>query len=292
MNNRFLKQTVVKDFLLLMAGILIYNIGTHCFIAPANIAPGGIIGIALMINYLVKIPIGILNLLLNIPLLILAWFYLSKQFVLRTGFACMVCSLSLDFVIAKVFPMYMGDMLLQSLYGGILIGVGMAFVFQSGSTTGGSDIVGYLVQKKFHHVSIGRILMLVDSAILMMSIPVFQNIDSALFGLISLYAQTKIIDAILYGSDIGSKVTIVTRQADLIAQGIIEELDRTATIIDGKGAYSKAPTNMIVCMVRKSEFSRLKKIVNNCDPDAFLMVTDSTRAFGLGFRAIHEEAGT
>lgn len=289
MNNLITQKNLLRDFVLLMFGILIYNIGTHCFISPANIAPGGIIGIALMINYLIEVPIGILNLVMNIPLLILAWFQLSKKFVLHTGFACVVCSLSLDFVIAKIFPMYTGDLLLSSLYGGILVGIGMAIIFQSGSTTGGSDIVGYLVQKRFPHVSIGRILMLVDSLILVLSIPVFQNIDSALFGLISLYAQTKIIDMIIYGGDVGSQVTIVTRQPDEISKAIISELDRTATILDGKGAYSKSPTNLIICMVRKSEFTRLKQLVGSCDPDAFLMVSESTRAFGLGFSAFQEE---
>ncbi|MEM5779987.1 MAG: YitT family protein [Lawsonibacter sp.] len=283
-------KTTARDLLLLTLGILIYSIGTHCFISPANIAPGGVIGIALMINHITGLPIGAMTLCMNIPLLVIAWFHLSKRFVLRTGFASVLSSLTLDLIVAKFLPMYTGDLLLSGLYGGILVGVGMAIIFQSGSTTGGSDIVGYLLQKRFPYLSIGRILMVVDGIVLSLSIPVFQTLDSALFGLISLYAQTKIIDLILYGSDVGSKVTIITRYPEEISRLIISELDRTATILSGKGAYSQKNTGVVLCMVRNSEFSTLKRIIQDTDKAAFMMVTEGTTAFGLGFKSISDGA--
>ena len=197
--EKYIGKYSVKDFLYLILGAFIYSIGTHSFIETANIAPGGAVGVALMLNHVTNLPVGRLTLMVNVPLLILAWFHLSRAFALRTAFACGICSVVLDYVIAPVFPVYMGDQLMGSLYGGILVGVGMAFIFLSGSTTGGSDVVGYLLQKKYPHVSIGRALMMIDGIILSTSIFVFGNVDAALFGLISLYAQTKVIDMIIYG---------------------------------------------------------------------------------------------
>ena len=173
-----------------------------------------------------------------------------------------------------------------SLYGGILVGVGMALIFLSGSTTGGSDVVGYLMQKKYPHVSIGRALLLIDGLILSISVFVFKNVDAALFGLISLYVQTKVIDMMIYGNDAGSKVSIITRFPQEIGNRIIRELDRTATIIPCRGAFSGQESTIVLCTVRKSEFSILKRIIGETDENAFVMVTETTEVFGLGCSGI------
>ena len=126
--EKYIGKYSVKDFLYLILGAFIYSIGTHSFIETANIAPGGAVGVALMLNHVTNLPVGRLTLMVNVPLLILAWFHLSRAFALRTAFACGICSVVLDYVIAPVFPVYMGDQLMGSLYGGILVGVGMAVV--------------------------------------------------------------------------------------------------------------------------------------------------------------------
>ena len=278
-----------KELLLLIVGAIIYSIGTQCFITPADIAPGGAMGIALMVHHLTNLPVGTLTLCVNIPLLILAWFYLSRRFAIRTAITCIICSVMVDFVVAPNLPMYEGDRLLSSLYGGVIIGIGMAFIFLAGSTTGGSDIAGYLVQKKWPHVSIGRLLLAIDGVILSTSTVVFGNIDAALFGLVCLYAQTKVIDTIIYGNDAGSQVTVVTRHAAEISEKIIQVLDRSATLLDAKGAYSGSATQVVLCTVSKSEFSRLKKMIHEIDKDAFVMVTETSQVFGLGFKDFAEQ---
>lgn len=274
----------IKYAVFLISGSVIYGIGTHCFVMPANIAPGGAVGLALIVNYLSGLPVGILTILLNIPLLALAWFMLSRRFVITTGIACIVCSLILDFGVAPVFPVYGGDRLMSSLFGGILVGTGMACIFMTGSTTGGTDILGYILQKKKPHISIGKALLMIDGIILLLSIYVFQNVEAGLFGLISLFAQTRVMDAIIYGNDIGSMVTIVTRYPEKITQGILTELERSATVMDGKGAYSKADVKVLLCSIRKHEFYKLKRIIYSSDPDAFIMVTETTEVFGEGFK--------
>ena len=264
--EKYIGKYSVKDFLYLILGAVIYSIGTHSFIETANIAPGGAVGVALMLNHVTNLPVGRLTLMVNVPLLILAWFHLSRAFALRTAFACGICSVVLDYVIAPVFPVYMGDQLMGSLYGGILVGVGMAFIFLSGSTTGGSDVVGYLLQKKYPHVSIGR----------------------ALIGLISLYAQTKVIDMIIYGNDAGSEASIVTKYPQKIAERVIKEIDRTVTLLPGKGGYSGEDTTVVLCTVRKTEFNRLKRIIAETDENAFVIVKETSGIFGLGFKDVAE----
>lgn len=278
-----------KDIMLLIVGAVIYSVGMHTFVVPANIAPGGAAGVALMVNYLSGLPVGVLTLVLNVPLLILAWFYLSHRFAVTTAVASTLCSVVLDLVIAPIFPVYAGDRLLCSLYGGILVGAGMALIFLTGTSTGGTDILGYLLQRKKPHISIGRALMIVDGVVLAVSIFVYGNIEAALFGLISLYAQTKVMDGIIYGGDAGSMATIVTGNPDNIAAKVIYELDRTATLIPAKGAYSKADISVLLCTVRKSQFSKLKRIVYDADPNAFVMVTETSEVLGLGFKDFTEE---
>ena len=241
-----------------------------------------------MLNHVTNLPVGRLTLMVNVPLLILAWFYLSRAFALRTAFACGICSVVLDYVIAPLLPVYLGDQLMGSLYGGLLVGVGTAFIFLSGSTTGGSDVVGYLLQKKYPHVSIGRALMMIDGIILSTSIFVFGNVDAALFGLISLYAQTKVIDMIIYGNDAGSEASIVTKYPQKIAERVIKEIDRTVTLLPGKGGYSGEDTTVVLCTVRKTEFNRLKRIIAETDENAFVIVKETSGIFGLGFKDVAE----
>lgn len=279
---------VLRDVSLLLIGSLIYGIGTYMFVVPANIAPGGASGIALMVNFVTGLPVGTLTLVLNVPLLVLAWFYLSRKFAVSTAITTAVCSFVLDFIVPLFVPVYAGDRLLCSLYGGVLVGAGMALIFIAGSTTGGTDILGYILQKKRPHMSIGRALMIVDGVILAVSIFVFGNIEAALFGLISLYVQTKVIDAIIYGGEVGSMATIITSNPDGITEKVISELDRTATLLPAKGAYSRKDTNVLLCTVRKSQFSLLKKIVYEADPNAFVMVTETSEVFGLGFKDFTE----
>lgn len=278
----------IKDIVMLIAGAIIYSIGTQCLIEPANIAPGGAVGIALMFSHVTGLPVGGLTLTVNIPLLILAWRYLSHRFAIRTGITCLICSGIIDLIIAPYFPIYHGERLLSSLYGGIVIGIGMALIFLAGSTTGGSDIAGYLLRKKWPHISIGRFLMIIDGIILSCSVFVFNDIDAALFGLICLYAETKVIDVIIYLSNASSKVLIVTQHAQQICLQIIQIIDRSATIISGKGAYSGNDTNVVICTIRKSEFNHLKDIIQEVDEKAFVMVTETNQVFGLGFRNFSE----
>lgn len=277
-----------KNLVLLLVGILIYDIGTHAFVEPAQVAPGGAIGVALLVNHLTNLPIGMMTMATNIPLLILAWFYLSRRFAVTTAVTTALSSLVLDVLVAPLCPVYTGDRFLCSLYGGVVIGVGMALIFLAGTTTGGSDILGYLLQKKRPQMSIGRALLLVHGIVLVVSIFVFGNIDAALFGLVTLFAQTKVIDGIIYGGEVSTMATVVTKKPEAIAERVIVDLDRSATLLKAQGAYSKEDTTLLLCTVRKSQFPRLKRIIYEVDPDAFMMATETSEVLGFGFKELKE----
>ena len=277
-----------KNLVLLLVGILICDIGTHAFVEPAQVAPGGAIGVALLVNHLTNLPIGMMTMATNIPLLILAWFYLSRRFAVTTAVTTALSSLVLDVLVAPLCPVYTGDRFLCSLYGGVVIGVGMALIFLAGTTTGGSDILGYLLQKKRPQMSIGRALLLVDGIVLVVSIFVFGNIDAALFGLVTLFAQTKVIDGIIYGGEVSTMATVVTKNPEAIAERVIVDLDRSATLLKAQGAYSKEDTTLLLCTVRKSQFPRLKRIIYEVDPDAFMMATETSEVLGFGFKELKE----
>ncbi len=276
----------LKNIWLILAGSVIYGIGTQCFLSGAKIAPGGASGIGLMVNYLTGAPIGTVTFLINIPLLVLAGIYLSRGFAVKTALACAVSSAVMDLLITPFIPVYQGDRLLSCLFGGVLVGLGMAFIFLSGCTTGGSDIVGYLIQRRKPFMSIGRVLLLIDGVLLVISIFVYKNIESGLFGLIALFAQTQIIDSIIYGVDLGNMVTIITSRPAQISERIIGELERSATVLNGYGAYSKKGTDVLLCAVRKTQFSTLKQIIQETDPAAFVMVSETSQVYGEGFKEI------
>ena len=275
---------MVRDAGFILAGAVVFGIGMQAFIKPANIAPGGAAGIALLLSHITGFPVGALMLAVNIPLLILACFYLDRRFAAATAGVSLVTSVILDGVVAPVCPVYDGDRLLSSLYGRVLVGVGMALVFLTGATTGGTDIVGCILQKKKPHMSIGRALLLTDSVILALSVPVFGDMEAALLGLIALFAQTRVMDSILYGMNVSSMAAVVTKHSDAIAARIICELNRTATVVPARGAFSGGETEILICTVPKNQFGKLSRIVHDEDSQAFMMTAETSEVHGEGFK--------
>lgn len=277
------------DFLGYVAGAFIYAIGLVCFLKPANIAPGGVSGITIILNYIWEwIPLGTANLIINIPLIILAWFYLGKRFTIKTLVALALSSFMTDLVVTPLFPIYAGDRLLGSVFGGVLVGVGLGLIFWRGATTGGTEIVSGLLRLKFPQVSMGKALMLVDCAVLASSMLVFKNLESGLYGIIALFVISKAIDLIVYGVDQGNMVTVVSDKNPEITKRILEELDRGVTLLSGKGGYTGQEREVLICAVRKSEFARLKSIIREEDHNAFVVTTEAGEILGQGFKPVNK----
>lgn len=270
-------------------GSIIYDIGIHCFVEPANIAPGGMSGIAIIINYLSGLPIGIMTFVLNIPLLFLAYKYLGKSMAVKTIKSLIINVLILDYLVAPFLPQYLGDRMIGSGFGGILMGVGLAMIFMRGSTTGGTDIMSYLVQMKFPHIPIGKAILIVDCVIIAASMLAFKNVETGLFGIVSLVCCTKAMDSIIYGMDKGTKFMIYSPYNREIAQQIMEVLERGVTLMEAKGAYTMAEQEVLVCVVRRPEYARVKSIIHDIDPKAFLTISEVDEVLGEGFKMIERK---
>lgn len=282
----------IKDFLIDCLydalGSLLYGIGIICFTAPSHVAPGGVSGIATLVNYLTDLPIGLVNFCINVPLVIIGFIVLGKAFTAKTFKSVIIMSLVLDYVVVHI-PEYTGDVLLASLFGGVAMGAGLALVFMRGSTTGGTDILAKLIQLKAPHVPIGRMLLILDCFVLLAAAVVYGNIDASLFGLIAMFASAQVMDNILYGLENGKMVHIVSAQNDEIAKDIIAHLNRSATILKSRGAYSGADSNTIMVVVRKTEYFKLKSLVHSHDPNAFMIVTEAGEIIGEGWKPIDKD---
>lgn len=273
----------LKDFIYNIAGAFLLAVGIYSFSEKINVAPGGVSGIAIMVKYLTGLPIGGVSLFINIPLLFIAYKYMGKQFTVKTVYAILIYTVVIDSVVTPFFPQYEGDRMLGAIFGGVLIGAGLGLVFTRGASTGGTDIIGYLVEKKHPHIPIGKALLLVDCIILGVSVFVFKNIESALYGVVMLYAQSMVINRLVYGAEKGRNLFIISSKSKKIAQRILTERDRGATFIDGHGAYSMKPTNILMCVVRVWEYHYIKEIVYQEDPTAFVIATEAEHIIGEGF---------
>jgi len=264
-------------------GSFLLSAGIYSFIERVNVAPGGASGIAIMAKYLWGLPIGLVIFVVNIPLLFLAYKYISKTFAMRSVRTLIFNTAILDYVVTPFFPQYAGDRMLGTIFGGIIMGLGLGVIFLRGSSTAGTDILSHFIERRFPHIQIGKAIMLIDSLVLALSVLVFKNIESALFGVIAVFCQTVVIDKIVYSTEKGRNMLIISEKSEKIAQRIMKERDRGATFLNAEGAYSKKPTKVLMCVIRVWEYHHIKQIVYNEDPNAFLIASVADQIMGEGF---------
>jgi len=280
-------QGILKDILFFVAGSLIYAVSVDEFTAPNMIAPGGVTGIGTMLNYIAGWPIGMISLLLNIPIFIWAIIEIGYKLVGKTIVATVFLSVAIDLV-GRVIPAYTGNQMLAALFGGILEGIGLSLVFMRGGTTGGSDLVARLLGRRLRNFSMGKLMLGVDLTIVLASAFVYKSMESALYAIITIFVSTRLIDAILYGTDVGTgKVLfIMSAKNDEISQDILTDMDRGVTILKSRGAYSGREGEVLLCAVRRYEVVKVKDIVRTHDKDAFMIVGDAGEISGEGFREV------
>lgn len=276
------------DILFDLVGGFIFAVGLNCFTNPNQIAPGGVSGVSVILNHLFGLPLGAVIFGINIPLLLLAWRFLGRDFTLRTLKTLAIQSVVVDQIAARL-PVYQGDMILAALFGGLCIGFGIALIFLRGSTTGGTDIVSRLIQLRWPFVPIGRAMLAVDAVVVAASMIVFRNIEVGLYALINIFVSSRVIDAVMGGINTGRMILIVSEQHMAISQQIMEKMGRGATLLEASGAYSGAGRKVVLCAVRNNEYPRLKEIVREADPHAFLITTNVTEVLGEGFASLNQK---
>lgn len=279
--NRWME--LAKDGVYDAAGALLIAVGTWCFVEPCHIAPGGVSGVALMINHLMGFPVGTLNFVINIPLLIASWLSLNRKMTMKTVRTVLWMSVFLDGFALLSVPQYVGDRLISAAFGGIFSGAGMAVVFMRNSTTGGGDILAKLLQKYRPYMQTGYAIMLIDFVIVGTSVLVFQEIEAALYGIISIVCTTQTIDMILYGMNKGTLVTIHSAKNREIAEEIMRTMNRGTTFYKSIGGYSGKECETLICAVDRKQFYQVKQIIDRHDPRAFVIVSQTKEVYGEGF---------
>lgn len=267
-------------------GCFLYAVGINIFNVPNKIAQGGFSGLAIVINYLTGLPVGAVNFALNVPLFILAWIFIGRKFVFKSVWVTGMLSLMIDVMARFSAPYaYKGDKLLAAIFGGLCTGAGVALVLLRGSTTGGTDILSRLLRLLAPHMSYGKMIMLSDLTVVVISAVVFRSFESALYAGIVIFVSSKAIDYLLYGMDSSKMLMVFTEKADEITRELIAHSTRGVSIVPATGGYTGEQKEMLVCVLRSHEVSKTLKIVRSIDPKTFTIITEANEIIGKGFKA-------
>lgn len=276
------------DVFYLVFGAILLAFSMVAFTVPNKIAPGGISGIATILFFVAKFPVGITILGCNVFLIVLQAKIIGKRAAWKTLFAIIINAIAIELMM-NVFPIppLTTNPILAGLYGGILSGIGIGITFKAGGTSGGMDIVSQILNFKYR-IPIGDVTLVSNIIVTAMAGAVF-GAELALFGLITVFFTSKVIDAVLEGMSVFRAVVIISKQSDVLGWAIIEELHRGVTNLDAVGMYSGKPVGVLLTAVRRGELPVLRRIVYENDPKAFIIVGDARQVIGQGFTKIEDE---
>ena len=241
-----------------------------------------------MLHTLTNIQIGTLTFLLNVPLVILGFCVLGKRFTVNTLRSVVILSLITN-AFDLLLPKYTGSTLLAAIFGGLGIGVGMGIIFLRGSTTGGTDILGRVLLRRFQHIPLGKILLAMDFVIVTTAGFFYGTLEASLYAIISIYVVEKATDSVLYGFNESRIAYIVSDKPTEIAQRIMDETGRGVTYLNGEGGYQRAKKLVVMCALPSRQFAQLKRIALEVDPLAFIMVSTASNVIGEGFSQTFDE---
>ncbi|MGI6108087.1 MAG: YitT family protein [Lachnospiraceae bacterium] len=281
------KKMKILDVILILLGSALVAASSVMFLDPAGMVIGGFSGIAIIVKRVSAgvwpggIPLWVTNLVLNLVLVPICWKVLGKKFIVRTAFGF----LCLTFWLAVIPPVTLGvenDSFITALFGAILMGAGSAMIFLARSTTGGTDMCGALLQHWFPHLSIARLMQVLDIIIVLSGLPIF-GVRNTLYAASAAWLSARISDILIDGLKYSKMVLIISDKADIIASEIMEKMDRGVTGLSGEGMYTRRDKTVLMCVMQPREVVQLKEIVSETDPDAFIIVNDSREVLGEGF---------
>lgn len=298
------KKAVIKfllDYCVITFGCVIYSLGVSLFLDASKLASGGVTGIAIIISHLIReisggfvLDTGIIILILNIPLFILGLLFVGKKFIISTIYSTVLSSLLMwawNIAFAQYLPDLNSNILISTLAGGTLFGIGLGLIFRMGSSTGGTDIVVKMLRKKFRYIKMGVISMSIDIVIVLVSGIVFRDFELMCYTILSIVIFTCLFDWVLYGGNTAKLVYVITTadNAEAICKKILKELDIGATLIDGEGAYTGNQRRIIMCAAKNFLYPKLRDIVREVDPHAFTIVSSAKEIYGEGYKDHFED---
>lgn len=287
------------SYTLIILGSFILAAGFVFFISPYRIVPGGVYGIAIVIHHLTKgmfewapdgLPIGLMGLIMNIPLTILGIKILGPRFGVKTVVGFVLSSVFMDGITYfwGESPLVEGDALLSSIFGGVLVGIGLGMIFKAKATSGGSDIIAMIIAK-YTSLPLGQLMIYVDSAIVLLGLVVFADWKIPLYSWIVIFVTGKMIDVVLQGISYDKTLFIISEKYEEIRERIIVDLNRGGTYIPGKGMFNGSDKTIIFTVVNRREMAILEEFIHKIDPHAFVTVLEANEILGEGFKSLKEK---
>jgi uncharacterized membrane-anchored protein YitT (DUF2179 family) len=269
------------DTLVFIVASTAFSFGINCFLANNNILNGGITGIATILNYLFDFPIGMGIFVMNVPLLLIALRKLGILFVFRTFWVIAISSVIID--LGAFLPVYKSDLLLSSIFGGVLSGFSLGIIFMRNATTGGVDIIARLIKLRYPHITLGKSIFILDAVVIITGGIIYNNLESMLYAAVTVFVSAQVLDYIIYGISRGATIMIISEKNDEIRQLLINDLNRGVTIFKGHGGYSGEEKNILLCACYDNQTQKLIKKIKSADENAFFIVTQSKQIVGEGF---------
>lgn len=279
-----MRRIVWRDYLGILVGAVITAVSLNMFLIPNKVAAGGISGLATVLHYLLDWPVGLIMLAFNIPLFVLGIKVMGARYGINTLFGAGVLSVAID-VTAPFTPVLTSDLLLSSLYGGVVGGIGLGLVFRSKGNTAGTALAAVLLNK-WLGIRIGQAMMAADFFVIVFAGVAFKSPELALYALISMFVTGQIIDLVQEGPSSSKAFFVMSSQPDRLADDILNELDRGVTLFQVKGCYTGELKEMLLCVVSTSEVTQLKELIYQTDPKAFVIVTSAHEVLGEGFTEV------
>ena len=272
-------REIAFGYLQILLGSLVAAAAYPAFLVPNNIAPGGLTGVATILNFLFYWPVGTVSLLLNIPLFIIGYRAMGRIFAFRSLIATILFSILID--ILPIRPVST-DPLLGTLFGGVILGAGLGLILRGGATTGGSDMVARMVHRRLPFISVGMFLFAVD-CLVVLGAAVAIGTEQALYAFINVYVCSKLIDTVMMGFSGNKACFIMTSRWEQITQRLMDEVGRGVTHLGAKGAYTGRQQPVVLCVAARQEIMSVKRIVQEEDEKAFMFITEAHEALGEGF---------
>ena len=252
-------KTHIKDYIIITIACVFYGLAISQFLDPNDIAPGGVSGLSMIINRIIGIEVGTIMLLLNVPILLLGLYKFGIKFLISTIYATFMGSVFTN--ILAEYPPITTDPLLATIGGSAIASIAIGFIFKAGATTGGTDIIVKVLRLKFPHLKTGRLFLICDMVVVLLSAVVFDNTDSALYAAIGVFLMSIVFDMVLYGADGAKLIYIISNEWQAIATRLLMELNVGVTYLEGEGAYSSERKRVIMCVVRKQIAPQVEEVI-------------------------------
>lgn len=275
-------KRIIKEGAGTLIGAAIMALGTSLFLLPNQLSTGGVAGIATIIYYFIKIPMGTTILAFNIPLFIMAVYRLGKNFFTKSLVGTISFSIFID-IFDKLKPLT-NDRLLACIYGGIIIGFGTAIILKSNSSTGGSDLLSFIARSYKPNLRTSNIIIIIDTVIVFLNMLFFKEIEIGLYSAIAIYIMGKVIDVVFEGVNFTKMIFIISDKYLEISEKIVEHVGRGITGIHAKGMYTNDEKMMLWCIASRNEAMRIKQISKKIDPRSFVVISNAREAYGVGFK--------